>query len=391
VFWSVMRNELKHHFTSLTYYIFLGVILMFYFTQYDPPQSLDRMKPVSPAEAREMNIIPYYGQVPATGPQDEMLAVTGRIRVDYGSESTDQARFFFNKRIQLNEEQLQALWDTAEAIQPGSMSRDPVNTGLDLPLKPGYQEFLELVRKLDQTLGGGTVYGDKNRHQILYRSMTYEEAVQEYESVLYKDGISNAGGRLFADYMGITAGFFPVFLAAFALGRDRRSGMHELIYTRSFKPWSYVVPKFAAICLVILLGYLLPAAHATWRAVQMAHVEGLPVGWTDFFKYTVGWLLPTVMATTALGMLVPLVLRFAVVAIPVQFVVWMGSIMPLEGSYPLWRWFIRFNTFGGYSSYMAWRPDIIANRIAMVVLSLALVTAVTLLWERKRGRYGAAV
>lgn len=76
-----------------------------------------------------------------------------------------------------------------------------------------YEQFEEIMEEVAGIIGRGSDYEKEKlkRHGIV--EMTYEQAVSEYENILYKDKVSGAYARLYCDYMGIILGLMPVFLA----------------------------------------------------------------------------------------------------------------------------------------------------------------------------------
>jgi hypothetical protein len=283
-----------------------------------------------------------------------------------------------NKTVKLSEKDRNILSATAEKIAVPS-------DGGNIELKVSYEEYLNIVRKLDKDLGGNTDYSDKNRKMILNRSMTYEEALQEFNNIINKDKITNAYGRLFSDYMGIAAGFFPIFLSAFILTRDKRSRMYELVYSRSVKSHTYVLAKYTALVIVMFLGYLIAATHATVKFACFASQNNYIIDYFAFYKYTFAWILPTLMFTTAFGMLISIIFGNGIAAVPAQFILWITSLLPLGGNYALTKILIRFNTAGSYNNYIVWKNDIIINRIFYIILSLALVYIASMFLTLKRG------
>ncbi|MBP1996052.1 hypothetical protein [Paenibacillus eucommiae] len=386
MFFSLMGKELKYQFGNLTFYMFLVAVILFYVTQFDPPGSIADLKPKAEAQGERI----YYGQKTITEPRDEMVKMVWQLEWDYQAGEISKPLLFMNKSVKLDEQQLAAMEQTLETLLPGGLTSEMAEDDSRMEFAVTYEKYLELVRSLDKKLGGSTAYGDKLRPSILYKEKTYEDAVQDYKDLLEKDRLTNAGGRLFADYMGITAGFFPVFLSAFVLGRDRRTRMQEIIYSRSFSSWRYVLPKYAAVCLILLLGYLAVATHAEFSLTKIAAAEHLDFAYFAFYKYTFAWLLPTIMVTVALGMLVSVLTKYTLVAIPLQFLLWMSTMMPLEGEYGLRKFVIRYNTFGGYDNYVQWSSAIMVNRIFYVLLSLAIMWLVIWIWNRKRGHAGAS-
>ncbi|MBY9079930.1 ABC transporter permease [Paenibacillus sp. HN-1] len=244
---------------------------------------------------------------------------------------------------------------------------------------------------LDKKLGGWTYY---MRDAVTFAENieTYEQAMEqyrvqaaEYHNRLAEGQVYPGMARLFCDYVGLTAGVFPVFLAAFALSRDRSSRMHELIASRRIRAFTYVGARFLAYAVMVSLVYMLLSVVAAWQTATAldgasAFGEALPV----FLAYGAGWLLPTVWATTAFGMLVYTVFGSGIAAVPLQFAWFIVSVFPLMGDYRLYKLLIRFNTAAQGDAYRHSAGEIMANRIFMSVLALAMVAAASFLWERRR-------
>lgn len=367
---ELIKKDIKYLFKNITLYIFFGIVLLFYFSQF--ASDLDKVNPIKPEPGQK-----YYGSVIITDKTEEMKEIFRSLNRDLG-RGAFQRNGFINKTVYLSSDQRSLLKDAADKI--GTFKDDN-----DVDIKVNYDEYLKIVRELDKKLGRNTCYGDKYRQTVLYRNMTYEEAVMEFNNLLNKDKLTNAYGRLFADYMGITAAFFPIFLSAFILTRDKRSKMHELIYSRSISSGIYIASKFIALVLSAFLIYLVSAFLATAKFSILAYQNSYNIDYLAFFKYTFAWILPTLMFTTAFGMFVSMIFNNGVYAIPLQFVIWMTSLMPLEGNYNLSKILIRFNTVGDYSKYILWKQEIIINRIFYVLISIALLFITALLLEWRRG------
>jgi hypothetical protein len=114
-------------------------------------------------------------------------------------------------------------------------------------------------------------------------------------------------------------------------------------------------------------------------------ISTVRIDYLAFYKYTFLWILPTIMFTTALGMLISIIFENGIAAVPIQFILWMLSLQPLMGNYSLTKIFIRFNTAGNYSNYIIWKPDIIINRLFYIILSVALAYFTSMILTLKRG------
>lgn len=248
-----------------------------------------------------------------------------------------------------------------------------------------------IAADLDKKLGGWTEYM-RDGITFIENIDTYEQAMEhyqvqeaEYSSRLAEGQVYPGMARLFCDYVGLTAGVFPVFLAAFALSRDRSSRMLELIASRRIRAFTYVGARFLAYAVMVSLIYMLLSVFAAWQTATAldgasAFGEALPV----FLAYGAGWLLPTIWATTAFGMLVYTVFGSGIAAVPLQFAWFVVSALPLMGDYRAYKLLIRFNTAAQSEAYRHYAGEIVANRIIMSVLALAMAAAASFLWERRR-------
>lgn len=370
MFIKLVGKEIKYQLKSITFYLFFAVVILFYITQV--MQGVKDFK--EPVPGQEM-----YGITQAASKEQEIEIIYSFLNRDFNRGSVLKYGSIINKEVQLSENQRSVLKQAIEQISPNGSSNQK------LQIKVSYEEYLNIIRQVDNKLGGSTIYSDKWRNTVLNRPMTFEEAVSNYESILYKDKLTNAFGRNFADYMGITAGLFPIFLSAFLLTRDRRTKVHELIYSRSISSFKYVLSKYIGLCLVIVSCYFILAAYSTIIFSKMAASNNYLIDYYAFFKYTLTWIVPSVMFTVAMGMLISIIFGNGVVAIPVQFLLWMNSMLPLGGDYSFTKMIIRFNALGEYEKYMKWSSAIAANRIVYTIISVVVVLIATWLWSLKRG------
>ncbi len=294
------------------------------------------------------------------------------MKADYESGDTlkiNGINMFYEK---INEEQRQFL---AKAI------REMENTSFEYNYE--YDAFTE---KVDKSLGGNTVYSEENNFSSLIRSRAYSKEAERYNSILKEDKLTNAYGRIFADYIGISIGFFTVFITAFTLTKDKRYNTDELIYTTEASSYKYILGKYLGDVSITTFIMLLVAGHATWVFHDFSKLTGDTISYTAFLKYSVLWIIPTIMFVTSLSYVLQLIFDNGIVPIIVQFFYWMHSMTPLapKGVQPT-KYFIRFNKVIPYSQYQPFIKDIYLNRILFTIFSLVLLFLAIKLWDRKRG------
>lgn len=384
MFYSLFKKELKYIFRNITFYIFIVIVGLFYFTQFTSVGSIESLKPPTPKEVEKQESLGKrsgYGVKKITDHKKEIREVYLYLNRDYNSGSILKEKIIINVNVKLSAKEKGYIKEAMEKIAPDEyFDNDDPNL-----VKVSYKEYLNIVRDLDKKLGGGTSYGDKRRSAELSEPKTYEDALKDYKELIQKDKVTNAGARLFADYMGITAGFFPVFLAAFILMKDKRSKMQELICSRSISSYTYILSKYLALCTALFIPYILYATHVTFIFFKVGIANNCTIDIWAFYKFSFYWIVPTILFTVALGMLISVVFNNGVIAIPIQFILWLNSLMPLKGNYSLNKFIIRFNTFGDYQSYVSWSKSIAINRLFYLIISIMIIFITAFIWSKKRG------
>lgn len=386
--WQLFCKELKYHFKSITYYIFIAVVIMFYFSQVELPKNLEDIKPLSkeqieekvsklPEEQREYQramLKSAYGSKPMTDVNKKQRVMYNYMDNELKEKVASVYKFAFLKKVKLSDAQVNAFKDAMGKISPDKQISE--------------EEYTKVLNDLDKALGGGSHYGEKLRGNITRESKTYEDAMKEYNIQLKEDKVTNVDARVFADYMGITAGLFPIFIAAFILIRDMKSGAQEIIFSKKTSSLKYVLTKYFTAIAAFIIPYLITATHATFTYIKLAGDSGIAIDYFAFYKYILMWVVPTLMFVTALGMFLGVLFKKPIAAIIVQFLLWCTSIPDLYGSYGLRKYIIRFNRGVVNTEYMKWANTIMVNRLFYFILSLLIISLAVFIYNRRRGSVG---
>ncbi len=327
-----------------------------------------------------------YGQKPMDDSQDRMRIMLKWMSLDYRKGEIYSYRFGMARTIRFGENEKQAIRDAMNKMKAGGTNilDFPPKDFQDTRFNIDESEFADILDTLDKKLGGMTRYNSMMRDGLMTTSMTYEEAMVRFNTIVEKDMITNAYARIFADYMGITAGFFPVFLAAFILIKDRRRKMHELINSRKVSSTVYIAAKYMSIVIFVTVIYLLLSTHATLLFHNFAKANGYRIDYFAFYKYCLIWVLPTLLFTVALGMCISIIIKSGVPAIPVQFFIWFISMMPLSGDYRIFKPVIRFNQVSSHDVYLQWSLAINTNRMFFLFVSVLLFMLTVFIWSKRR-------
>ena len=147
--------------------------------------------------------------------------------------------------------------------------------------------------------------------------------------------------------------------------------------------------------LMLLIPVLLLSVPLLTECLRHASAIGISVDLWAFAIYTLGWIMPTVMAVTAVGMFFT-ELTDTALGVLVQGVWWFvsaltGADAAIRGGMYGWNLIPRHNTELNRAGFEEGFAQLAANRILYVVLALALVALTTFIYSQKRkGRYRLA-
>lgn len=366
---KIFLRQIKEQTKSLSILILIVAIFLFYYTQFIGDIKKGGIKPIPPRfEYNTANGLAVKGVTL----EDHVEYAYNTMKADYNSGDTLRIKginMFYEK---INEEQRNLLEEAIKEME-----------GISFQTIDEYDVFMD---KVDRALGGNTVYSNENNFPSIIRSRYYDEKTEIYNAILKEDKITNAYGRLFVDYIGIAISFFTVFVTAFTFTKDKRYNCNELIYTTSVPSYKYVLGKYLGDIAITVLILFLVTGHVTWMFHSFSKLTGDPISYVGFFKYSIVWIIPTIMFVTSLSYVIQIVFNNGIVPIIVQFFYWLYSVKNLlpQGIQPT-KYFIRFNKIVPHSEFEPYMKGISLNRILFTIFSLVLLFLAIKLWDKKRG------
>ncbi|MCC0663866.1 ABC transporter permease [Clostridioides sp. ZZV15-6597] len=401
---NLFIKECKNILKSTVYYVFIVVLVVFYISQLGSSVSEDASKNIpndgNPlvAPQRVENIDEYYlknnqypyGQKESLKSDKVIPSATISLIREYQANSYTTYPMGIIKYIKLNESKTQTIEKYIEEITGNSI--DKVNSiwksGENIEVntsKLSFERFQEIMRSVDEILGGGSAYSIDKLERFGMIPVTYEEAMQDYSYTIQKDKVTNGYARIFCDYIGIILSIFPVFVAVFMSMKDRRSRMSEIVYSKQASTSKIILSRYFALVFMMMLPVLILGIKELLPLISFAKDEGISIDNLAFVKYTLWWLLPTLMIVTAVGVSLT-VLTDTPVAIIVQLIWWFYSInsIGLEGDYPSMGLMIRHNNVLNGTIISENFNTIMSNRLLMGLGALIIVLLTTFLYEQKR-------
>lgn len=253
-----------------------------------------------------------------------------------------------------------------------------------------YEEFKECMKQADDLIGGGSNYSENSLLNYSYVAITYEEAAENYNLIASKDKFTGAYARLFCDYVGIILSILPVFIAVAVCLKDRRAKMYELIYARKTSSFKLILTRYFSVIIAVMLPTLIIAYIS--NSSVWGQYGGMSLDYLAPLKYTIGWLMPSVMISSAIGMFFT-ELTGTPIAIAIQGLWWFidlnAGVSRLRGVHTLFELTPRHNSLGNTQTFLDEFNTLVANRLIIVGAAFLLVIATVIIYEQKRrGKLG---
>lgn len=262
--------------------------------------------------------------------------------------------------------------------------KEPAFAEYSLSEKITYERFRELMREADDLIGGGSRYSDKYIvHNFSQVPKTYEEALTEYQQFIEEDKITGAYARLYCDYIGMMLSILPVFVAVSLMQLDRKARMEALVYSRRISSAKIIFARYAALVSSMFLPVIVTVAAAQKKVMDL--YPGAKMDLFAFARYAIVWMLPAIMAVTAVGMLLT-ELAGGLPAIFIQGAWWFADVFSgsLTGGIGKFNLTIRHNSLHKLDIFQKEYGDFLFNRMFFAVLALLFVVLTAVIYEEKR-------
>ncbi|MGL6198942.1 MAG: hypothetical protein ACRC3H_08415 [Lachnospiraceae bacterium] len=400
-------KECKGTIFSITFILFAAVMLLDYYTQYTSILSKTIQEPKAGQEGYWL-----YGTISDDDTNAVMQAAMQNLIVEYQQGTYVSYPFGYYKEVRLNDSKkaemanvlstltgydADDLLHTTFNITQYSIDEDgneievlPKN-GVELPVvseQVTYDEFLRLMLQADDLIGGGSSYSESSIEALSERPVNYEEALEVYQTFL-DEGIAPGLARLLCDYLCIFASLFPAFIAVAVWYRDKTTKMRDILWVKRSSSMKTVFARYGAIVVLCTLVILLIALVTAILITRLYAGESVKAA--AFFKYAIIWVVPSIMASTAIGAFFTEATDTPV-GILVMLVYWYLDINSSNLIITSLKTFTtlmpRHNSEFKAAEFQTIYPDFLTNRAFFAIVSLVLVLLTALIFERKRkGRW----
>lgn len=404
MFFTLFLKECRQILKSLVFYIYIVIFVFFINGQMGTEIGDVQFKPPVPGQE-------YYGDKMSVDENAIMEKTLPNLLRDAGMGRVSTYPLGFYKEVKLSEEETETLKEylkecTGKDFETLCSEKEAyyaefdtskleefiaADTSYGIPVKEGfdYEDFTQVMKKVTKIVGKGSEYDKSSWDSGVSVPMTYEDAVEEYDSFINKDKVTGAFGRLFCDYAGIVLSLLPVFLGVSRAIKDKRMKADEVIYSKAASGSVIIWSRYLANIMMMFLPVVIMAFVLQQPYVYQCATFGIKADPFAFLYYTVIWLLPEIMIVMALAFLI----TEATGSILAVFVQTGWAFMSLMSAAVLvgdfgFQLVARWNSSGKSLMFYEQQSSLFLNRGVFFGLSLVFVLLTAAVFERKRRRGG---
>lgn len=271
----------------------------------------------------------------------------------------------------------------------GTSSETPSQSSGSFEIQVSFERFKEIMEEVSRMIGRNS-YFSWTMLKLYYFGNDMEDAPiteRQHREFYEGDRVTGAFARYYCDSISISVLFLPAFVIVDLMLRDKRRKMQGLTYPRTISSAKLICTRYAAAVCMTMLPILILPVKSLVVLMRYCGSIGVQADALAFVKYTLAWILPTVLLIMAISLVVTALLE-NYTAILLAGLIWLvgkPTVDKLEGgNYDLFDLIIRHNTLKGYGRMMGNIQMLALNRITISVIALALVGLAVLVYSKKR-------
>lgn len=271
----------------------------------------------------------------------------------------------------------------------GTSSETPSQSSGSFEIQVSFERFKEIMEEVSRMIGRNS-YFSWTMLKLYYFGNDMEDAPiteRQHREFYEGDRVTGAFARYYCDSISISVLFLPAFVIVDLMLRDKRRKMQGLTYPRTISSAKLICTRYAAAVCMTMLPILILPVKSLVVLMRYCGSIGVQADALAFVKYTLAWILPTVLLIMAISLVVTALLE-NYTAILLAGLIWLvgkPTVDKLEGgNYDLFDLIIRHNTLKGYGRMMENIQMLALNRITISVIALALVGLAVLVYSKKR-------
>ena len=271
----------------------------------------------------------------------------------------------------------------------GTSPETPSQSSGSFEIQVSFERFKEIMEEVNRMIGRNS-YFSWTMLKLYYFGNDMEEAPiteRQHREFYEGDRVTGAFARYYCDSISLRVLFLPAFVIVDLMLRDKRRKMRGLTYPRTISSAKLICTRYAAAVCMTMLPILILPVKSLVVLMRYCGSIGVQADALAFIKYTLAWILPTVLLIMAISLVVTALLE-NYTAILLAGLIWLVGNPTVDklngGNYGLFDLIIRHNTLKGYGRMMENIQMLALNRITISVIALALVGLAVFVYSKKR-------
>ena len=255
----------------------------------------------------------------------------------------------------------------------GTSSETPSQSSGSFEIQVSFERFKEIMEEVNQMIGRNS-YFSWTMLKLYYFGNDMEEAPiteRQHREFYEGDRVTGAFARYYCDSISLRVLFLPAFVIVDLMLRDKRRKMQGLTYPRTISSAKLICTRYAAAVCMTMLPILILPVKSLIVLMRYCGSIGVQADALAFIKYTLAWILPTVLLIMAISLVVTALLE-NYTAILLAGLIWLVGNPTVDklngGNYGLFDLIIRHNTLKGYGRMMENIQMLALNRITISVI-----------------------
>ena len=271
----------------------------------------------------------------------------------------------------------------------GASSETPSQSSGSFEIQVPFERFKEIMEEVDRMIGRNS-YFSWVMLELYYFGNDMEDAPiteRQHREFYEGDRVTGAFARYYCDNISLGMLFLPAFVIIDLMLQDKRRKMQGLTYPRTISSAKLICTRYAAAVCMTMLPILILPVRSLVVLMRYCGSIGVQADALAFIKYTLAWILPTVLLVVAISLVVTALLEndTAILLAGLLWLIGKPTVDKLDGgNYGLFDLIIRHNTLKGYGRMMENIQMLALNRIAISIAALALVGLAVLVYSKKR-------
>lgn len=259
----------------------------------------------------------------------------------------------------------------------------------ELSIQVSFQRFMDIMDEISNMIGKNS-YFSRSLIKLYYGENDMDASpitLQQHEEFYNKDKITGAFARYYCDSISLAMLFLPALVIAAMMAGDKRNQVTELAYAKPVSSLSFISARYLAAAGMMFAPVLLLPLRSFIILARYANATGNTVDIFAFPKYSIGWILPTLLLSTALGLFFTVLLgsSASVLIMGLLLLFTKPSVEKIAGGdYSLFDLAVRHNTLKGFGRMMQHFHMLITNRLLITGIALLLVLLSTWIYQVKR-------